>query len=62
MNDVAMCFAALEMIAKEAPAKAGMEDEVRTRILAPVEGSLNTEERAIRMGAADLLDAVSARG
>ena len=62
MNDVAKCFAALEMIAKAAPAKAGQTDEIRTRILAPVEGKLNSEERAIRMDAADLLAAVSARG
>jgi hypothetical protein len=62
MNDVAKCFAALEMIAREAPAKAGLTEEIRTRILAPVGGSLNSDERAIRMGAADLLDAVTARG
>jgi hypothetical protein len=62
MNDVAKCFAALEMIAREAPSKAGLKDEIRTRILAPIEGKLNSEERAIRMGAAELLAAVGARG
>jgi hypothetical protein len=61
MNDVAMCFAALEVIAKEAPTKAGRGEEIRTRILAEAGDSLNSEERAIRMGAADLLEAVSSR-
>ena len=32
MNDVAMCFAALEVIAKEAPSKAGRSEEIRTRM------------------------------
>jgi hypothetical protein len=62
MNDVALCFAALEVIAKEAPANenGGQRDEIRSKILAP--GSkLNAEERAIRKGAADLLDAVRGR-
>jgi len=59
MNDVAMCFAALEVIAKEAPSRAGRSEEIRTRILADAGGS--SEEREIRMGAADLLEAVCAR-
>jgi len=54
-----MCFAALEVIAKEAPSRAGRSEEIRTRILADAGGS--SEERAIRMGAADLLEAVCAR-
>jgi hypothetical protein len=62
MNDVAKCFAALEMIAKEAPAKSGLTEEIRTRILEPVGRTLNSEEQAIRMGAVELLQAVSARG
>jgi hypothetical protein len=61
MNDVAMCFAALEVIAKEAPSKAGRGDEIRSKILAPVGEALNSEEQAIRKGAADLLDAVIGR-
>jgi hypothetical protein len=61
MNDVAMCFAALEMIAHEAPARAGRGDDIRTRILADLGGSLDSEERAIREGAADLLAAAVAR-
>lgn len=61
VNDVAMCFAALEVIAKEAPTETGRRDEIRSRVLAPAGASLNSEELAIRQGAADLLDAVIAR-
>jgi hypothetical protein len=63
MNDVALCFAALEVIAREAPANdnRGRRDEFRNKILAPSGARLDAEEQAIRKGAADLLDAVCGR-
>lgn len=63
MNDVALCFAALEVIAREAPRadRSGRRDEIRSKILSPLGAKLNAEEQAIRKGAADLLDAVCGR-
>jgi hypothetical protein len=62
-NDVALCFAALEVIAREAPAndQFGRRDDIRARILAPLRQSGDAIEREIREGAVVLLDAARSR-